>query len=224
LLIKSKKLTLIYCIIISLIFIICISIVIVAFFIKDENTLNQELEINNVQVVLKDLSNIKNEPINVILENRNETVEEIIEEKIEEQEKVTTEYKGFKTSGIIEIPKTGLNIPILSEVTVKGMEQAPCILYSTGELNKNGNNLIVGHNYQNGTIFSRNASLQIGDKIIVTSLDGMKIEYVIYNKFITTPEDVSYLIRDTNNLPEITLSSCTNDNISRIIILAKVGE
>lgn len=156
-------------------------------------------------------------------------VEEVIETQIEdipkqEQETILTQYKGFETVGKIEIPKTGVDVPILNQVTVKGMENAPCLLYATGELNQNGNNLIVGHNYRNGTIFSENKNLNSGDKIYVTTLDKQKIEYTIYNKFVTTAEDVSYIKRDTNNKPEITLSCCTDDDEYRIIILAKIED
>lgn len=145
-----------------------------------------------------------------------------VEQPRETQNSVLTNYKGFATVGKIEIPKTGVNIPILNQVTVEGMKNAPCLLYSTGELNQNGNNLIVGHNFRNGTIFSNNKNLKLGDKIYVTTLDGNKVEYTIYDKFITTAEDVSYLTRDTNNLPEITLSCCTDDDEYRIIILARI--
>lgn len=145
-----------------------------------------------------------------------------VEQSQEAQNGVLTNYKGFATIGKIEIPKTGVNIPILNQVTVEGMKNAPCLLYSTGELNQNGNNLIVGHNFRNGTIFSNNKNLKLGDKIYVTTLDGNKVEYTIYNKFITTAEDVSYLKRDTNNAPEITLSCCTDDDEYRIIILARI--
>ncbi len=137
---------------------------------------------------------------------------------------ISTQYNGFTTIGNIEIPKTGVNLPILSQVTVEGMKNAPCLLYATGQLNQNGNNLIVGHNFRNGTIFSNNKNLKLGDKIYITTLDGNQIEYTVYDKFITTPEDVSFIKRDTNNKPEITLSCCTDDDEYRTIILARVED
>lgn len=135
---------------------------------------------------------------------------------------VLSNYKGYDTVGKIEIPKTSVNMPILSKQTVGGMEIASCLLYSSGKLNEYGNTLIVGHNYRNGKLFSNNDKLQIGDKIFITTLDGKKLEYIIYSKFITTPEDASFLTRDTNGKPEITLSSCSDDNVMRIVILAKI--
>ena len=138
------------------------------------------------------------------------------------QNVLVIEDKVFETIGKIEIPQTGVNVPILNQVSVEGMKNAPCLLYATGKLNQSGNNLIVGHNFRNGTIFSDNKNLQLGDKIFVTTLDGNRVEYTIYNKFVTTAEDVSYIKRDTQNKPEITLSCCTDDDEYRIIILAKI--
>ena len=129
-------------------------------------------------------------------------------------------YKGYDCIGKIEIPKTGVNLPILSKVTVNGMEIAPCLVYSTGSLNYSGKNLIGGHNYRNGKLFSNNNKLQVGDKFYITSLDGNRVEYVIYNKVITTPEDVNFLVTESSQV-EVFLSSCSDDNIKRVVIMAR---
>lgn len=164
-------------------------------------------------------------PEEQIEDSKKETIIEVAEDvkQTEEMpESVLTEYKSFATVGKIEIPQTRVDIPILDQVTVEGMKNAPCLLYSTGKLNENGNNLIVGHNFRDGTIFSNNKYLKLGDKIYITTLNGKRVEYTIYNKFITTAEDVSYIKRNTNNKPEITLSCCTDDDEHRIIILARI--
>lgn len=123
--------------------------------------------------------------------------------------------------GTIKIPKTNVNMKILEKVSVSGMETNACFLYSTGSLNIDGNTVIVGHNYRNGKLFSNNNKLQIGDNIYITTLDGKTVIYTIYSKFTTTPEDVSFYRRDTNGKPEITLSCCSDDENSRIILLAR---
>lgn len=112
-------------------------------------------------------------------------------------------------------------MPIIHKAIPSAMEFASCVLYTTGELNKSGNTLIVGHNYQNGTLFSDNYKLKIGDKIYVTTLDQKKIEYTIYDKFMTTPEDVSFLKREIKDKPEITISTCSDDEVERLVILAR---
>lgn len=122
--------------------------------------------------------------------------------------------------GTIQIPKTGVNLPILEKVTVKGMELAACYLYSTGTINLSGTTVIVGHNYNNGKLFSNNKNLGVGDTIIITA-NGITKSYTIYETLITTKEDISYLERNTSNEPQIALSTCTNYNDKRLVILAK---
>ena len=204
-----------------------------------QNTVNDEVEIqedtNETEVTEeiekkttktevtsrnKDVSD-KNVNDSNVVEKPNVVSEVKKEETVEESPEILTNYKGFSTIGKIEIPRTGLNTYILSNMTTSGMGIAPCKLYSTGELNKSGNTLILGHNYMNGKLFSNNKNLQIGDKIYITSLDGQRKEYVVYNKFETTPEDTSFIRRNTSGGPEITLSTCTDDGTARTIILAK---
>lgn len=184
------------------------------------NTKSQEAKQNQVssknEVAKQTQTNKKNEETNKNqTSNRNEVTQK---EKTNNNTIVEKQYKGFDTVGKIEIQKTGLNLPILSQVTVQGMEVAPCLLYSKGQINQNGNTVIVGHNYNN--IFSKNKNLEKGDKISITTLDGQKVTYTIYSKFRTTPDEVDYLARKIGDKPEITLSTCTENDKYRLVILA----
>ena len=129
-------------------------------------------------------------------------------------------YKNFVVAGRIEIPKTGIDYPVLEEVTKKSIEASVAILYGPG-LNKPGNTVIVGHNYRNGMFFSDNAKIAVGDKIYITDTSGKRVTYIVYNTYNTTPEDTEYMTRDTNGAMEISLSTCTDDSANRIIIWAK---
>ncbi len=184
------------------------------------NTESQEAKQNQVnnenEVAKQTQTNKRNEET-----NKNQTTnknEETQNSKTNNNTIVEKQYKGFETVGKIEIQKTGLNLPILSQVTVQGMEVAPCLLYSKGEINQSGNTVIVGHNYNN--IFSKNKNLEKGDKISITTLDGQKVTYTIYSKFRTTPDEVDYLARKIGDKPEITLSTCTESDKYRLVILA----
>ena len=130
-------------------------------------------------------------------------------------------YKGFVKVGRIEIPKTGVDYPVLAEVTKESIENSVAILYGPG-LNKPGNTVIVGHNYRNGMFFSDNKKIAIGDKIYITDLEGKRVTYIVYNTYETTAEDSDYMTRDTGGAMEISLSTCTDyDSSRRIIIWAK---
>ena len=219
---KTRKKVIIFFTSIVILFTIYIAVVLLQFFTEDS------IEKETIVGITPETETIATlyyqEPLKVVIEDKETETKEIEQQAEEVQNSILAEYKGFATVGKIEIPQTGVDIPILNQVTVEGMNNAPCLLYGTGELNQNGNNLIVGHNFRNGTIFSDNKNLNLGDKIYITTLDGNRVEYTIYNKFITTAEDVSYIKRDTNNKPEITLACCTDDDEYRIIILARIEQ
>ena len=132
----------------------------------------------------------------------------------------------YEILGTIKIPKTGVEYPILSEVTTKSLELSVAVLYPTvteteNPLNKANNTVIVGHNYRNGAFFSNNKKLSNGDQIIIKDAEGQSVTYVIYNMYQTTQEDSDYIIRDTGGAREISLSTCTDDSKGRLIIWAK---
>lgn len=137
--------------------------------------------------------------------------------------KKKVQYKGFDTVGTIQIPATNANYPVLAKTTKKSLETSVAVLYpDNAELNAVGNVVIVGHNYRNGTFFSNNKKLKIGDTIYITDLYGKKVTYKIYNIFEANQNDTSFYNRDTNGAREITLSTCTDaSNDMRLIIEAK---
>ena len=129
-------------------------------------------------------------------------------------------YKGFGMLGTLEIPAIDFEYPVLEKVTPRSIETAVAYSYGVG-LNQPGNTVIVGHNYRNGLFFSNNKRLQIGDKLYVTDLNKNRVSYTIYSKFETDANDASFYQRDTGGVPEVTLSTCTDDSSARLIIFAK---
>lgn len=131
-------------------------------------------------------------------------------------------YNGFITSGTIEIPATNLKSPILdqSEYSAKALETAVIETYGPG-LNEVGITTISGHNYRNGTFFSNNKKLNVGDRIFITDSTGKRLSYTIYEKFEAEQNYSDYMVKDTQGAIEIALSTCTDDAKARIIILAR---
>ena len=131
-----------------------------------------------------------------------------------------TTYKGYNVVSTIQIPKINLKYPILEKVTKKSLETSVAFLYGPG-LNEVGNNVIIGHNYRNGTMFSNLKKLSNGDAIYITDLTGRKIKYIVYKIYRTSGDDASYMTRNTNGKREISLSTCTDDSKARTIVWAK---
>ena len=107
-----------------------------------------------------------------------------------------TTYKGFTVVGTIQIPTINLKYPILEKVTPKSLTTSVALLYTSKGLNEEGNSLIIGHNYRNGTMFSNVKKLKNGDSIYIKDKKGKK---------------------------EISLSTCTDESKARTIVLAREG-
>ena len=174
---------------------------------------NTNNTVNNVQNEVIPTENVVKPDVEGVMNNSTQTV-------TTNGGKSAKTYNGFVMVGYIQIPKTGINLPVLEEVTKASLEKSVAILYGPG-LNKPGNTVIVGHNYRNGLFFSNNKKIAVGDKIYITDLSGNKLTYVVYNTYETTPEDSEYMTRPTDGRTEISLSTCTDDSSGRIIIWAR---
>ncbi len=134
--------------------------------------------------------------------------------------KTVSQYYNYDVCGYIRIPKTGIQYPIIATLSKQALEKGVCVEYGPGP-NEPGNTVIAGHNYLNRLFFSKNKNLNIGDKVYITDLYGVTVEYTIYNKFETSPQDTSYMFRDTGGIPEITLATCSQNGSARLILYAK---
>ena len=73
-------------------------------------------------------------------------------------------------------------------------------------------------------MFQNLKELEIGDKIYLTSKNGIKKEYDIYDIFKVYPNDTKCLSQKTNGNIELTLITCTLDSEKRIIVKAREYE
>lgn len=176
---------------------------------KDENETSGEQV--SEEVIKPDMS---------AYENANQTTATEDDSQGEAPKKEKVMYEGYEMLGTINIPKTGCNYPILSEVTRHSLEVAVAYLYGPG-LNQPGNTVIVGHNYRNGLFFSNNSKLKEGDIVTITTAEET-VNYSIYKMYYTTPDDAQYMKRAVDEgVREISLSTCNNDSSQRLIIWAK---
>ena len=141
-------------------------------------------------------------------------------ERKSKSKKSVKKYYNYDICGYIRIPKTGIKYPIISTLSKQALEKGVCVEYGPGP-NEPGNTVIAGHNYLNRLFFSKNKNLNIGDKVYITDLYGVTVEYTIYNKFETSPQDTNYMFRDTGGAPEITLATCSQNGSARLILYAK---
>lgn len=180
---------------------------------KNTTTKNEVSKPENVADLSDLYENILSEP---------EVQEPVVDERPTEREEPEKQYlEGYEIVGTIRIPKTGIEYPVLSQVTKKSLETSVAILYGPG-VNVPGNTVIVGHNYRNKRFFSNNDKLTSGDEVILTDVYGDTVTYVIYNMYYTSPDDAEYMLRNVEEgVREISLSTCNDDSSQRLIIWAR---
>lgn len=159
-------------------------------------------------------------------ENNKEAIQVVaqIEEEFEKANntgiQVETEYKGYKVVGIIEIPKINIKYPILNKTNDDAMQYA-ITKFSGGEINSIGNFVMAGHNYLDGSMFGKVKQLELGDEIKLTDLYNNTVTYEIFDIYSTDPNDTKIINSVKENTKEITLITCTNGHINRLITKAR---
>ncbi len=185
----------------------------------------------NIDLPQEDTTVAKNDVLVIVLddEQQSEELNQKVEEKpVEVKKEVQTTQEGYRyaTIATINIPKIGVQYPILDgetdsvEETEKLLKMSPVKFWGP-EPNEVGNFCIVGHNYRDTRFFSKVPTLENGDLIEITDLSGKTINYKVYNKYEVVPEDTSCTSQLTDGKKEITLITCTNDNKHRVIVKAR---
>lgn len=153
----------------------------------------------------------------------NQVVQEMeneLKNKTAQDEKIIIDYKGFEVVGIIEIPKINIKYPIINKTNDTTMKYS-ITKFSGCEINQTGNFVVAGHNNLNGTMFGKVKKLEIGDEITLTDLYNNSITYEIFDKYSVDPNDVGILESVQKDAKEVTLITCTNGHLNRLITKAR---
>ena len=142
--------------------------------------------------------------------------------KTVEKETIETEFRGYKVSGKIYIPKINLETYVLEEYSKQALLTSVTKFYGANP-NQIGNFCVAGHNYGPSNMFQNLRKLNINDEIYLTDIEGNKVKYIIYDTYTVLPNDTKCLSQKTNGQIELTLITCTPDSQKRIIIKARAG-
>lgn len=99
--------------------------------------------------------------------------------------------------GTIKIPKLNLSYPIFSEYSDQLLKISVCKFYGPN-INSVGNLCIIGHNYNNGNLFSDLYKLSINDIIEIYDENSNVFSYYIYTIYEVNADDLNYLNQETN--------------------------
>lgn len=163
---------------------------------------------------------------NYINDKENQKTVETFSRVVTEGSQENVTMNGYKVIGVVKIPKIQIEYPILDIDTYNPEEtkepmKISIVKYWGGKVNEYGNLSIAGHNNYDGTMFGKTKNLEIGDIVELTDLENNTIQYQIYDKFVTDPNDVTILTTNDENIREVTLITCTNGNRNRLILKAK---
>ncbi len=152
---------------------------------------------------------------NLIEEEQSTTNEQTVE-----KEYIETEFKGYKVSAKLYIPKINLETYVLEQYSKQALLTSVTKFYG-GKPNKVGNFCIAGHNYGTPNMFQNLKNLNINDEILLIDTNGNKMKYIIYDIYKVLPNQTQCLSQQTNGQVELTLITCTLDSEKRIIIKAR---
>ena len=178
----------------------------------------------NVQNEVVEQNIINDEPLVANLNAPEEEQED--PEYIKTAADITQELQEMDINiGTLNIPKTGYTSEVYCKQNVNKMEEMPCMLYTNEGPNKPGVTIFVGHNRENGTLFSNNNLLEENDEFYFTDYEGNEKKYIIYSKFVTDNDDVSFYNTESE-VPIIAMQCCLTANTSDkvMIIMAKAEE
>ncbi len=112
--------------------------------------------------------------------------------------------------GVLRIPALELELPILSECTYPNLKMAPCRYFGSAY---NGSLVLAAHNYS--THFGRLNTLQAGDSVVFTDMEGTVLSYQVSAMETLAPSDVEAMATGDWDL---TLFTCILGGQSRVTI------
>ena len=217
----------------KVIFILCLILIVIltCYYVLAEYDKNQKEQLSRVILDQMTDTTTVEEKVVVVALDEPQTEEEvpIIEmpsttttsNTIDSQ--ITANGQTYTTEAILDYPKLGISYPVLSEESEELLKVSLCKYWGPNP-NKVGNYCIVGHNYKSGKMFGKLSGAEIGDEVNLKDLSGNTVTYVVYNRYVVDPTDVSCTSQVTNGQREITLITCTNYGQDRLVIKAREKE
>lgn len=141
-------------------------------------------------------------------------------EQIDVIQEIEQKIGEYKVIGIINIPKIGIEYPILEKTNKESLDLS--ITKFWGEkINQKGNVVLAGHNRLNNTMFGKIDKLENGDIIELTDSQMITVKYQVFDKYIIDPNDIDCIFPVDENAREVTLITCSNRDKNRLVVKAR---
>ena len=137
------------------------------------------------------------------------------------QEYVSTDGTKYSIDATLNIPRLGINYPVLSEWSEE-LLKVSINKYWGPNPNEVGNYCIIGHNYRSGKMFGNLPAITNGDIIELTDTKyGRTVKYEVYDRYQINPTDTECTSQLTGGKREITLITCKEYGTQRLVVKAK---
>ena len=143
-------------------------------------------------------------------QTENESDFKDIYQEFPEQEMPTVLVEEYDYIGVLEIPALGLELPVMKDWSYPKLKVSPCRYDGSAYQN---NLIISAHNYDYH--FGRLKSLEIGEEIFFTDMDGNIFQYEVIDMEILQPTEVEEM---KSGEWDLTLFTCTYGGQSRVTI------
>lgn len=122
----------------------------------------------------------------------------------------TAAVNGYSYLGYLTIPALNLELPVMTDWSYSRLKIAPCRYYG---LHHTDNMVIAAHNYKRH--FGYISSLEIGDTVVFTDMQGVPIVYYVTLIETLDPYDIDGMVETGWDL---TLFTCTYGGANRVTV------
>ena len=131
-------------------------------------------------------------------------------------EETDAELADNAVIGILEIPKLNKSLPILNKSTYAMLDISVCRY--TGSIDSKPNRLVIsGHNYRSH--FGELTTLEIGDEILITTVDGQTFRYSVISFEVCHMYDPD-AVQEGDDW-DVTLLTCRKNRAMRTLVRLK---
>ena len=125
--------------------------------------------------------------------------------------------------GILEIPELDEELPIIGKWSYKLLKISICRYKGPGP-NEEGNLVIIGHNYKNGSHFGRLSQLTVGSELYLTdSATGTRVRYEVY-QIKSIEADAFSELKSYRGDCGLTLLTCKDNGTNRLLVRCEQKE
>lgn len=119
--------------------------------------------------------------------------------------------------GILEIPELDEELPIIGKWSYKLLKISIC-RYKGPDPLEDGNLVIIGHNYKNGSHFGRLSKLSVGSEIYLTNAaTGQRVRYEVY-QIKSIASDAFSALKSYHGDAGLTLMTCKDNGTNRLLV------